>query len=287
MVYENRRHKRIISLILALIMVFTVCAANVFAESGDGGEGSAVSNIPSPSANYYVHDDENILSSDTKSTILTRNATLYEKYGIQIIVLTMDEIPGADINAKGQYLHQIIDSWQAGGTSEKCLMLVLSVNEKNYVAVAGDGLSAEFPVETWSTLFTQYLEPDFAAEQYDAGVLKFFNAIADKAELYAATNNITAADPAPTATEEPTESAQPDKKEEGGSGFVTFLRVVGTIILIVILLLIIGFIVIYAHGQWVLKKRREARRRKEAQNSRAAEQKRRASEDYNDFMNRY
>ena len=299
MVYTGKKCVRFLSLLLALMMVFTVCGTGVLAESAEGsaaesGTTEGTSNVPDPSANFYIHDEEEILSNETKTAILTRNASLYEKYGIQIVVLTMKAIPGADINAKGAYLHQIIDSWQVGGTSEKCLMLMLSVTEQNYVAVAGDGLSAEFPVDTWSALFTQYLEPDFAAQQYDAGVLKFFNAIAEKAELYAVNSGMTATSAAATAT--PTPSAEPEEnkdEEEKPSVFGTILRVIGTIIFIVLVILIIGFIVIYVHGQMVRKKRREARRRR-AMQARAQQNDRRPptqnsanNNDYNDFRNRY
>ncbi|MBP3704719.1 MAG: TPM domain-containing protein [Clostridia bacterium] len=296
MVYANKRAARLLSLLLALMMIFTVCGTGVLAESAEGGTESSTTesnaaettNVPDPSANFYIHDEENILSTETKNEILTRNGTLYEKYGIQICVLTMKAIPGDDINEKGNYLHQVIDSWQVGGTSEKCLMLMLSVTEQNYVAVAGDGLSSEFPVETWSALFTQYLEPDFAAAQYDAGVLKFFNAIADKAELYAVNTSMTASEPAATPTAEP--SAEPEKEETEGSGFGKVLRVFGILIFIVLVILIIGFIVIYVHGQMVRKKRREARRRR-AMQARAQQNDRRSptqrNDNYNDFSNRY
>lgn len=291
MIYRNGRSLRLLSLILALMMVFTVCGTGALAESAESSKEESGSALPSPSANFYIHDEEEILSSETKSAILTRNASLYEKYGIQIVVLTMKTIPGKDINEKGNYLHQIIDSWQVGGTSEKCLMLMLSVTEQNYVAVAGDGLSAEFPVDTWTTLFTQYLEPDFAAGRYDAGVLKFFNAIADKAELYAVNNSITAAEP--TATAEPSAQPEETKKNEDKPGvFETILRVIGTIIFVILVILIVGFIVIYVHGQMVRKKRREARRRR-AMQERAQQNDRRpptqnySNSSYKDFTDRY
>lgn len=293
MAYSGKKSVRLLSLLLALVMVF-VCGTTVLAESADGAaeentatEGSATETVteqpgdavPDPSANFYIHDEEKLLSNETKNAILDRNKTLYEKYGIQIIVLSLAEIPGAEINAKGAYLHQIIDSWQVGGTDEKCLVLMVSSAEQNYVAVAGDGLSHEFPVATWSDLFTQYLEPDFAAQQYDAGVLKIFNAMADKAELYAVNTGMTASGPAVTPTPEPAAEEEEEDKEKLGF-FTVLMRVIGAILGIAIIVVIVGLIVIYTHGQMVKKKRREARRRK-------AMQERAQKNDYNDFINRY
>ena len=278
---------RILALVMALMMVFTVGSISVLAESAEGVAATATAEIPSPSANFYIHDEEEVLSVATKNAILTRNAALYDKYGIQVVVLTMKTIPGADINAKGDYLHKIIDGWQIGGTFEKCLVLMLSVTEQNYVAVAGDGLSSEFTADVWASLFAQYLEPDFAAAQYDAGVMKIFSAMADKAELYAANNGITANDPAPTPTAEPSPEPEPEKEKPGI--FATFLRIIGILIFVVLVILIGGFIVIYVHGQMVIKKRREARRRR-AMQARAQQNDNRSApkpESYNDFMNRY
>ena len=190
MVFANKRSVKLLSLILALMLLFTSFGTAALAESAEGGaeasEGAAAETgieIPAPTAKFYVRDEEEILSTETENAIISRNESLFERYGIQIVILSLKTIPGRDINDKGAYLHRIVDSWQAGGTEEKCLMLAISAQEQNYIAIAGDGLSEEFPVQTWSQLLDQYLEPDFAAAQYDAGVQKIFTAVADKAEL--------------------------------------------------------------------------------------------------------
>ena len=227
MAYNGKKSVKFLSLLLALLM-FVVCGTTVLAESVDSVAADATAadtattetgteqpgdEVPDPSANFYIHDEEKLLSNETKNAILDRNKSLYEKYGIQIIVLSLAQIPGAEINAKGAYLHQIIDSWQVGGTDEKCLVLMLSAAEQNYVAVAGNGLSHEFPASAWSELFNQYLEPDFAVEQYDAGLLKMFNAMADKAELYAVNTGMTAAGPAVTPTPEPVQEEEETERK--------------------------------------------------------------------------
>lgn len=273
---------RLLSMFLALMTVFTVCSAGVLAANTD-----ASVDIPNPPPSFYIYDEEEILGVATKNAVLTRNGTLYEKYGIQIAVLTLKVIPGADINAKGDYLHRIIDSWQLGGASEKCLILALSVTQQDYVAVAGDGLSAEFPVNAWSELFTKNLEPQFSAGQYDTGVLEVFTAMADKAELYAVNTGMTAADATPAPTTEPEATEEETEKEGEEPGFFAkLLKVIGMIIFIVLVVLIVGFIVIYVHGQMVLKKRREARRRR-AMQARAQQNDRPQPTNDDDVWNRY
>jgi len=268
---------RLLSVILALLMIFSVCSVGAAAESAVGTD------VPAPSSTFYIYDEENILGVATKNAILTRNGQMYEKYGIQIAVMTLKEIPGADINAKGDYLHRVIDSWQLGGVTEKGLLLAVSVTQQDYVAVAGDGLSAEFPVQSWSELFDKNLEPKFSTGEYDAGILEVFTAMADKAELYAVNVGMTAADgtPEPSASPEPEVEEEEEKKP---GFFVRFLKTVGMIIFIILVILIIGFIVIYTHGQMVLKKRREARRRA-AMQARARQNEQRQNND--DVWNRY
>lgn len=294
MVLKNKRSLKLLSLLLAFMMLFTVCGTAVFAESVEGGDEAAetttaetVVEIPAPTAKFYVRDEEEIINTETENAIISRNETLFEKYGIQIVILSLKTIPGKDINEKGAYLHRIVDSWQAGGTEEKCLMLAISAQEQNYIAIAGDGLSEAFPVETWSQMLDQHLEPDFAAAQYDAGVQKIFTAVADKAELHAV--NSAGTEEAAPSTESTVQ--QPEQTEEQGekSGVMEIImRVIVTIIFIVVVVGLVGFIVIYAHGQHVKKKRREERRRKAMQaRAQQNDQQVKKPESYSEFINRY
>ena len=295
MVFANKRSVKLLSLILALMLLFTSFGTAALAESAEGGaeasEGAAAETgieIPAPTAKFYVRDEEEILSTETENAIISRNESLFERYGIQIVILSLKTIPGRDINDKGAYLHRIVDSWQAGGTEEKCLMLAISAQEQNYIAIAGDGLSEEFPVQTWSQLLDQYLEPDFAAAQYDAGVQKIFTAVADKAELYAVNHSASGAEESPSADATAKPEQEEKEEKEKPAVFETILRGIAAIIFAVIVFGIVGFIVIYAHGQHVKKKRREERRRKAMQaRAQQNDQQVKKPESYSEFINRY
>lgn len=295
MVLKNKRSLKLLSLLLAFVMLFTVCGTAVFAESVEGGDEAAetttaetVVEIPAPTAKFYVRDEEEIINTETENAIISRNETLFEKYGIQIIILSLKTIPGKDINEKGAYLHRIVDSWQAGGTEEKCLMLAISAQEQNYIAIAGDGLSEAFPVETWSQMLDQHLEPDFAAAQYDAGVQKIFTAVADKAELYAVNNSAETEEAAPSTDSTVQQPEQTEEQGEKPGVMETIMRVIFTIFFIVVVVGLVGFIVIYAHGQHVKKKRREEHRRKAMQaRAQQNDQQVKKPESYSEFINRY
>lgn len=291
--------RRILSLLLAFILMFSVCAIPALAdEAGDSEPASAdgSSAIPQPTVDFYVYDEANVLSAETKSTILAKNAELNEKYGVQIVVMTVSLLPGSDLESRATYLTSVIQSWKVGGEQGNGLILALSISDEDYVAVAGNNFKPEFTNVVLKNLLNEQLEPDFKNKAYDAGVAKFFTAAAQRAETYAA-SLAASAEP----SEEPEASAVPEKTEDeksGGSVFLFILKLLGTFVLVLLALAVISLIVIQVHGQMVRKKRREARRRRAQQRGGAASARRTETgsvrrldsvkdSDYRAFMDRY
>lgn len=291
--------RQILSLLLAFILVFSVCAIPALAdEAGDSEPASAdgSSAIPQPTVDFYVYDEANVLSAETKSTILAKNAELNEKYGVQIVVMTVSLLPGSDLESRATYLTSVIQSWKVGGEQGNGLILALSISDEDYVAVAGNNFKPEFTNVVLKNLLNEQLEPDFKNKAYDAGVAKFFTAAAQRAETYAA-SLAASAEP----SEEPEASAVPEKTEDeksGGSVFLSILKFLGTFVLVLLALAVISLIVIQVHGQMVRKKRREARRRRAQQRGGAASARRTETgsvrrldsvkdSDYRAFMDRY
>lgn len=291
--------RRILSLLLAFILMFSVCAIPALAdEAGDSEPASAdgSSAIPQPTVDFYVYDEANVLSAETKSTILAKNAELNEKYGVQIVVMTVSLLPGSDLESRATYLTSVIQSWKVGGEQGNGLILALSISDEDYVAVAGNNFKPEFTNVVLKNLLNEQLEPDFKNKAYDAGVAKFFTAAAQRAETYAA-SLAASAEP----SEEPEASAVPEKTEDeksGGSVFLFILKFLGTFVLVLLALAVISLIVIQVHGQMVRKKRREARRRRAQQRGGAASARRTETgsvrrldsvkdSDYRAFMDRY
>ena len=286
-------------LLLAFILMFSVCAIPALAnEAGDSEPASAdgSSAIPQPTVDFYVYDEANVLSAETKSTILAKNAELNEKYGVQIVVMTVSLLPGSDLESRATYLTSVIQSWKVGGEQGNGLILALSISDEDYVAVAGNNFKPEFTNVVLKNLLNEQLEPDFKNKAYDAGVAKFFTAAAQRAETYAA-SLAASAEP----SEEPEASAVPEKTEDeksGGSVFLFILKFLGTFVLVLLALAVISLIVIQVHGQMVRKKRREARRRRAQQRGGAASARRTETgsvrrldsvkdSDYRAFMDRY
>ena len=132
-------------------------------------------NIPKPSESFYVADYAGVLSQQTTEHIISQNITLVENTGAQIVVATVDFIGGDDID---DYAYRMFNEWKIGSSDKNNgVLILLVIGEENYWALQGKGLENELTSSELGDLLFDYLEDDFAAEDYDAGVKKVFDAI--------------------------------------------------------------------------------------------------------------
>lgn len=289
--------RRVLSLLLAFVLIFSVCGLPVLADEADGAA-SALPPVPAASESFYVYDGADVLSAETEQAIVAKNGEIKEKYGVQIVVMTLDSMPGETPEERVAYAQSVLQTWKVGGDSGNGALLVLSISDADYWAVSGEGAKACFTNSVLGNLLKDQLEADFDAELYDDGVTKFVDAAVKKLESYTNAQNLAAgtssAEPGDGKAEDVPEKDAADKKDEekkGGNLFLSILKGIAVFLVIVLALFIILYIVIYVHGQMMRKKRREARRRKaqarmNAQSGDAAPQTR-ADRDYQDFMDRY
>ena len=201
---QNRTYVRCLSLIFALIVAIACGISALAAQEG-------TPTLPEPSEQFYILDEAQVLSESTVQTILTKNEELYAQYGVQIVVQTVRDLQNRDIQS---YASDIYKAWEIGGADEKGLLLVLDIAGDNYFTVAGAGLRENMTSTALQAMLNQNLEPDFAAKNYDAGVVKFFNAAAQRAELFVSSQTPAPTVPAPSdsptsdPTTMPTDTAQ-------------------------------------------------------------------------------
>lgn len=131
--------------------------------------------IPEPSDDLYVSDFANVIDSDVEQDIIATNMNLEEMNGVQIAVVTVDFLDGADIE---DYAYELFNQWGIGSAeSNNGVLLLLAIGEDNYYCLAGTGLNNVLSSGRIKLLLNEYLEPDFASGDYSAGVSKTFNAI--------------------------------------------------------------------------------------------------------------
>lgn len=123
----------------------------------------------------YVGDYANVLTDETERYIIEQNAKLDQATGAQLVVVTVDFLDGMTAE---EYAYQIFNQWGIGDQEKNNgLLLLLAIGEEDYWAMQGKGLEGILSSGTLGDYLYQYLEPDFAAGDYDAGVRKVFDAL--------------------------------------------------------------------------------------------------------------
>ncbi len=173
----------------------------------------------------YVGDYANVLTDETEQYIITENQKLAEATGAQIVIITVDFLDGIEIE---DYAYTIFNEWGIGDAQRNNgLLLLLAIGEENYYAMQGQGLEGVLSSGTLGDYLYDYLEPDFAAGNYDAGVSKVFNAFLGWFDMYY--------DTAGTAGTIPT---LPDEQQTAHRDDETMLWLAVIIMIIVIILLL-------------------------------------------------
>ena len=199
-----------------LLLGFLFTGASPLARAQDAPQ------LPAPSGEFYLNDAASVIGEGTKAVILQKNAQLAEQYGAQIVVYTVEALPVSGYAQRVEYLRSLMSSWQVGGASDRGLLLALSLSDEDYLAVAGEGLKAEFTTEALKSLLDLQLEADFAAKAYDSGVSKFFLAAAGQVESYfTAHPELAASGSSPASPENGGASApKPAKKKSAGQAVI-------------------------------------------------------------------
>ena len=130
----------------------------------------------------YTYDYAGVLSDKTMAHIDAMNASLFAQTGAQIMVVTVESTNGKDIIAYGEAMgnqYGIGDKERNNG-----IVLVLALNNVSQGGLIGDyaqvpGLGLHEYDNTLSSILYAYMESDFAAGDYDAGVRKTVDAFMD------------------------------------------------------------------------------------------------------------
>lgn len=165
-----KRHAvSVLSLIFALI--FSIALAP-----------GALAAVPDRPENQYVLDSAGVLSSSTERRIISENQELFEDCGAEIVIVAVDFLGGESIE---DYAYRLFNSWGIGSTERNNgLLLVLAIGEENYYAQAGYGIDDYFSETRLDDILTEYLEPDFAKEDYEEGVEKTFDVMLSEMSSY-------------------------------------------------------------------------------------------------------
>ncbi len=153
----KRKMARVCALALALLLT----AALAFAD------------IPKPGDDFWYLDSANVLSHETEGEIFFANQHLYDACGAEIVVVAVNTTGNLSMS---DYTYELFNSWQIGKDTYLGMLLVMAIGDDDYYAMTGTKLENYLSAGDLSEMLNQYLEPDFAAKDYDAGARKFFEA---------------------------------------------------------------------------------------------------------------
>jgi len=217
---NNKRSFRFLKknflLILSLLpILFTAC-----------GEKEKNPPLPAPSDEFYVCDEADILKDSTKEYIIEKNETLHALTGAQVVVACLDSTGDSDIRS---YAKELYSTWNIGSADENNgILILLSPEEQEYWCVQGKGLEDTLPNGIIKLMLNNYLESDFAAGDYDAGVRKIFDALTGHLEtIYSVPSEAKPSD---------TDPSEELPSRESNANIIAWV-----IIAVIVILLIISF----------------------------------------------
>lgn len=151
----------------------------------------ALAKVVSPGEDFYYLDKANVLSEALEGEIYFSNKLLYDACGAQVVVVAVDTTGREAID---DYAYDLFNDWGIGDAAKNNgFLLLLAIEDEDYYARTGSGIDRAFSASAIKDYFDRYLEDDFAAKNYDAGVKKIFEAVfARIADLYNA--KVTTAD---------------------------------------------------------------------------------------------
>lgn len=199
----------------------------------------SAADIPEPEDYFYVLDQSGILESDTIDYIVGMNEQLCSATGAQIVVVTTDFTPEGNLE---RYAYNLFNKWGIGSKTESNgVLLLLSIGDDDYWCMQGKGLEKSLTSGTIGNILEQYLEPDFAVQQYDAGVRKVFDALYKRvSDIYGFSSETDAAAEKPSDTlispEYLESTAQQPTAQRNRSSFGSMIMTVIVIIFIIRLL---------------------------------------------------
>lgn len=166
--------------ILLIISIFILFGIECYAE------------IPKPTSEFYANDFANVLTSDTENYIIEKNKDLQEKTGAQIVVVTVNDLDGEEIE---EYANKLFREYGIGDKQKNNgLLLLCSTDERMFRIEVGYGLEGCLPDGKTGRIQDEYIIPYLKENNYDEGIRNGFTAclqvIADEYQITIDTEDV-------------------------------------------------------------------------------------------------
>ncbi len=129
-----------------------------------------------PLDNRRVHDEADVLSSQTEQNLEYQLKLHQDSTGNQIAILIISSLNGASIEDIA--LHVAHDEWKLGtSNNDNGVLLLIAVEDRKMRIEVGQGLEGVLTDALCSQIIRNEMAPEFRRGDYDAGVLLAINAI--------------------------------------------------------------------------------------------------------------
>ena len=157
--------KKLLLLIAFLTSIFTI-KVNALVDATD---------------KFYINDYANILSEDTEKYILEHSASLAEKTKAQIVVVTVKNLEGKDLES---YATELFRKFKIGDKERNNgLLLLLALEEREFRVEVGYGLEGLLPDGLTGRYQDEYIIPYLKEDKWDEGIKNGYNAFYSQINL--------------------------------------------------------------------------------------------------------
>lgn len=214
---NTKKRKSLAVIIWSLLITVSLCV-------------SVSAKIPSPTEDYYVYDEADVIPKDLTKHIVSQNDLLNYSTGAQIVIAAVNTTGDEQIR---NFAGDMFSEWKIGDTEKKNGVLVLlAIEDDDYWVTQGTGIESSLSSGDIKVMLDDCLEPYFAAKDYAKGVEALFD------RLISTFESIYDVDLSETVIPD-TQDSSPSKTSSGSGAFSAFL-----IVVLVIAVLAVFFIII-------------------------------------------
>ncbi|MEG2351443.1 MAG: TPM domain-containing protein [Bacilli bacterium] len=140
-----------------------------------------VNALVNPTNEFYVNDYADILSEETENYIIENGKILEKNTNAQIVVVTVKNLEGMDIES---YSLELARKFTMGGAKkDNGLLLLLALEEREFRVEVGYGLEGILPDGKTGRIQDEYIIPYLKEDKWDEGVLKGYKAFYNEVAL--------------------------------------------------------------------------------------------------------
>lgn len=135
---------------------------------------------PSPTDKFFVNDFADVMDDADETDFYSRAAALDKATTAQVVIVTVDDLSGAD---PAEYALELGREWGVGSSGENNgVVILLSVNDRNIYIAVGYGLEGALPDSKAGRIIDVYGLEYLKNDNFSKGLLNIGNAVVN--EIY-------------------------------------------------------------------------------------------------------